>query len=128
MDEIFAKDLSGYAEKILDRVDGQLPENQKLFDGDEVTEYGKYVLPLLLPQITKYAVVKALAPKVEVSVNDKNGEMLYDYKALNNVYLQSFGITKFASPEDEARVVLSELQSGIKKIKSNADDVIVDSI
>lgn len=128
MDEIFAKDLSGYAEKILDRVDGQLPENQKLFDGDEVTEYGKYVLPLLLPQITKYAVVKALAPKVEVSVNDKNGEMLYDYNALNNVHLQSFGITKFASPEDEARVVLSELQSGIKKIKPNADDVIVNSI
>lgn len=128
MDEIYSKELANYAEKILDKVDNKLPENHKLFDGEDVTDYGKYVLPLLLPQITKYAVVKALAPKVGVNVNEKNGEISYDYKALNDVHLQSFGITKFASPEDEANVVLDELQKGLKKIKSSADDVIVDGI
>lgn len=128
MDEIFAKDLSAYAEKVLDTVNSGLPDDRKLFDGDNVTEYGKYVLPLLLPEITKYAVIKALAPKITVAIDKNTGELSYDYKALKEVSLQSFGITNFASPEDEALVVLEELRKGIKKLDSSIDGEMAESI
>lgn len=128
MDEIFAKDLSQFAEKVLDNLDAELPEGQKLFDGDNVTEYGKYVLPLLLPEITKYAIVKALAPNTTVAIDKNTGELSYDYKSLKEVSIQSFGITNIASPEDEALIVLSELRKGIKKLDSSIDGEISESI
>jgi len=128
MDEIFAKDLTGFAEKVLNTVDAELPEDRKLFDGDEVTEYGKYVLPLLLPEITKYAVVKALAPNTTVAIDKNTGELSYDYKALKEVSIQSFGISNIASPEDEAMIVLDELRKGIKKLDASIDGEIAESI
>ena len=128
MDEIFAKDLSQFAEKVLNNLDAELPEEQKLFDGEEVTEYGKYVLPLLLPEITKYAVVKALAPDITVAIDKNSGELAYDYKALKEVSMQSFGITNIASPEDEALIVLDELKKGIKKLDSSIDGEISESL
>ena len=128
MEEILSKDLAGYAEKVLNTVDAQLPENRKLFDGDEVTEYGKYVLPLLLPEITKYAVIKAFAPNITVAINKNNGELSYDYKALKEVSVQSFGISNIASPEDEALIVLDNLRKGLKKLDSSIDGELAESI
>ncbi len=128
MEEILTKDIAGYAEKVLNNIDAQLPENSKLFDGDEVTEYGKYVLPLLLPEITKYAVVKALAPNVTVAINKNNGELSYDYKALKEVSIESFGISNIASPEDEALIVLDNLKKGLKNLDASIDGALAESI
>lgn len=128
MDEIFKNDLASIAQKVLNQVDGMLSDSQKLFKGDEVTEYGKYVLPLVLPEITKYAVVKALAPKVTVKTDRNTGELSYDYNAMKNVHIQSFGITNYTSPQDEAQVVLKELQNGLKNVDTGKDGEIVESI
>ena len=128
MDEIFAKDLADYAEKVLNNIDAGLPNDRKLFNGDTVTEYGKYVLPLLLPEITKYAVVKAFAPNITVAINKNTGELAYDYKSMKEVHLQSLGINNIASPEDEALIVLDKLRKGIKKLDSSIDSEIAESI
>ena len=81
-----------------------------------IPEYGKYVLPLVLPSITKYAVVKALAPNNTVAIDSNTGEISYDYKSLKEVHLQTLDITNPASAEDEAKMVLEALSKGLKKL------------
>ena len=55
--------------------------------GDEVTEFGQYVLPIVVPQIAKFSIVKAFAPNLKAEFNKNNGEISYDYKALLNIIL-----------------------------------------
>ena len=126
MDNLYKNEMSNYAMKVLETV--QQNSNIKLFEGDKVTELGQYTLPLILPEIAKYAVVESLAPKVKVNVDDTSGEIAYDYNSLKNVHLQSLGITNPSSPEDEADMVISKMRKGISKLSVTPDSPIVKSI
>jgi len=126
-DEILEKELAPYVEQVLNNIDSSLPERQKLFDGEEVTEYGKYVLPILLDRITKYAMVNAFVPDIPVTIDSATGALMYDYKVLNNVYIQKYGVTNFSNPKDEANAVLDIMQKGIKKLDTGYDSAIVES-
>ena len=127
MDKLYQNEMSDYAIKVLKTVeDSEFVEN--LFDGDKVTEYGKYVLPLVLPEIAKYAVVKSFAPNVKVTVDNTSGEIAYDYNALKDIHLQSLGITNPGSPQDEARMVISKMRKGIKNLNVSPESDIVKAI
>ncbi len=128
MEKIYLNEMSEFATTVLDQVDAVLPADRKLFDGDKVTEYGKYVLPLLTPAIAKYAVIKSLAPDITVAINKDTGELSYDYKASKEVSLQGLGITNPSCPEDEADMLLNSLRKGMKKLDSSADSIMVESI
>lgn len=128
MDDIYKKEMSDFALKVLDEVNEKLPKESKLFNGEQVTEYGQYVLPLIVPQIAKFAVVKAFAPKTDVEYDKKNGEITYDYKALLNTHLQSLDLPKAGSPQDEAMLVLDKMKKGITDITSESQDFITKSI
>lgn len=128
MDDIYTNQIAGFANTVLKNVDSVLPEKNKLFDGDNVTEYGKYVLPLVLPEITKYAVIKAFAPDIEAAIDKNSGEMSYDYKALKKVSLQTLGINNPSSPLDETEMVLASLRKGLKTVDSSINGEIVESI
>lgn len=128
MDNLYKNEMLNYAESVLKTVDSILPEQRKLFNGDEVTEYGKYVLPLITPEIAKYAVVKSLAPKIDVAINKNSGEISYDYKSLKQVSLQGLGISNSVSPEEEAVRLLSKMQKGMKNLDSSVDSEMVEAI
>ncbi len=128
MDKIYTTEMADFAATILDHVDSVMPKDKKLFDGDQVTEYGKYVLPLMLPSIAKYAVIKSLAPDITVAIDKNSGEMSYDYKALKEVSLQGLHITNPSCPEDEADMLLNSLSRGMKKLDSSIDGEMVESI
>ena len=128
MDNIYKNEMSVFTAKILDKVNEQLSKDNKLFNGEEVTEFGQYVLPLIVPQIAKFAVVKAFAPDVKADYNKNNGEITYDYKALLNTHLQSLNLPKAGSPEDEAMLVLEKMKNGIKGISSSDADFIAKSV
>lgn len=131
MNELYKNEMSDFAVKVLSAAETKLVEDyhgEKLFDGDKVTEYGKYVLPLIMPEIAKYAVVHGLAPDVEISVNNQSGEISYDYNALKETYLQGLGITNPSSPRDEAEMLLGKMRNGIKRLSVSEDSKIVDSI
>lgn len=128
MEEIYKNEMSGFATSVLNQVDSELPDDRKLFNGDKVTKYGKYVLPILLPELAKYATIKALAPQIKVDVNENSGEISYDYNKLKEVSLQTLGINNPSCPEDEAEMVLEELRNGIKNVNSSSDSEIVESI
>lgn len=116
MDSIYTNEMYEFAKNVLDKVDIHQPKAAKIFDGNELTEYGQYVLPLLTAEIAKYAVIKSLYPSATVNVDKINGEISYDYKKLKEVSLQSIGITNPASPVDEANMVLSKMSKGLKTL------------
>lgn len=128
MDNLYTGEMSDYAVKVLGVIDSMMPQDRKLFDGDKVTEYGKYVLPLVTPEIAKYAVIKSLVPDLTVAIDKKSGEISYDYKRLKEVSLQGIGITNPASPEDEARMVIAKMRKGIKNLDASENSEIVESI
>lgn len=128
MDKIYTQQMHSFASEILDEVNEKLPKNTKLFEGDRVTEYGKYVLPLIVPQIAKYSVVKALAPNAEVNVNNQTGEITYDYNALLQTHLETLKLPKAGSVEDETLLVLDKLKDGITKISDQDSTQLADSI
>jgi predicted DNA binding protein len=69
-----------FTERILEEVNDKLSKDNKLFDNDEVTEFGKYVLPLVVPQIAKFVIVKAFAPDVEANYDKKTGDVIFTNK------------------------------------------------
>jgi len=116
MDKIYKKELNDFASEIIDNLNAIFPEGSKIYEGYNSTVFGKYVLPQISEIITKFAIVKALAPDTEVKINPQNGELSYDYNALKSTSLETLGIYA-SSPEDEAKQVLNKIQSGIKNIK-----------
>ena len=128
MDNIYKNEMSKFAIKVLDDVNAKLPKESKLFNDNEVTPYGKYVLPLVVPQIAKFAIVKAFVPKATVDYNKRTGEITYDYNELLNTHLQSLDLPKAGSPQDEAMLVLQKMRKGIENIPSNSQDFITKSL
>ena len=128
MDKIYTGEMYNFASNILNQINDKLPDNKKLFDGNEVTEYGKYTLPILTSSIAKYAVIKAIAPETTVAIDRSTGEISYDYKHLKKVSLQTVGITNPASPQDEAEMLLDVMKDGIKRLDTSANSEIVESI
>ncbi len=128
MDKIYEKELSEFANEIIDNLNAKLPEDVQIYSGYRVSTYGKYVMPYIGETIAKYAIIKALAPDTEVKVDKTTGEISYDYNALKNTSLQSIGIVSSAGPEDEARQVLSKLKSGLKKLNKDDKKLLVDAI
>lgn len=120
MDDIYQKELLKFADEIITNLNNIMPdENSKIYDGYNTTIYGRYVIPYLAEIITKFAIIKALAPNTPFKVNETNGEITYDYNKLKGIDLPALHIVA-SSPQEEAQQVLAKLQSGIKNI-SNED-------
>lgn len=121
MDQIYKKEISNFANEVVKNMNALLqPDHPPISEGFNTTTFGNYVLPMITEEITKYAIVKALAPDVKVITNKETGKITYDYDALKNVTLESIGVYA-SSPEDEAKQVLNKLQTGLKKL--NNEDI-----
>lgn len=125
--KMYDKEMTNFAVSVLDMVQKQLAPSQRLSSGVNTSLYGKYVLPILTAEIAKFAVIKAINPEAEVFVNEKTGEIGYDYKELKDIHLQTLGIHA-ASPEDEALSLISAIRSGIGKISSEDKKLLADAI
>ena len=125
-EKILDTQIYSYVMKALENVDKKLPPDKKLFNGEEVTEFGKYVLPLVVPSMTKYVFAKALVPNLETQINSKTGEISYDYNKMRNVHMETLGIKNPVSVQDEADELLNVISSGISRLSSTSE--IEDSI
>lgn len=114
MEKIYENEMRNFANDILKKVENDLKE--QISDGDKVTKYGEYVLPLMTQEIAKFAIIKALQPNAKVTVKD--GEIFYDYDALKEVSLQTLGING-VSPEDDALELIQKIKTGLNNISSS---------
>ena len=116
-DKMYSKEMYALAKEILTAVESKLPADNKLHDQyGNSTPYGKYVIPFLTSEIARFAVIKAVAPKIMFYYDKENGEITYDdYKTLKNTSLSGMGIIA-DSPEDEAISLVNHLRRGIRNI------------
>jgi hypothetical protein len=128
MDNIYTEEMSDYAYRTLKLVNEEMPEGSKLFDGKQLTDFGKYVVPILTSEIAKYAVVKSFSPKAEFRFDAETGEISYNYNDLKQISLQTIGITNPSSPQEEAMMVLDKLSEGIKNLKISKESELTQSL
>ncbi|MDD3419650.1 MAG: hypothetical protein PHE78_03500, partial [Candidatus Gastranaerophilales bacterium] len=103
-------------------------ENKLIDKENKLTPMGKLMLPLLAEDIHKFAVVKALAPQVKVETKD--GELIFDEKALSKVNLKTIGEEGIAagSPDEEAAETLKVMRHGLGRIPQNDQKILIENI
>lgn len=109
MNKLYEREMSDFAQDILKRLDEKLSPEQRLYAANEnASKYGKYVLPIIAPEIAKFAIVKGLFPNAEVKIKDDGG-IAYDYDKLKKTSMQALGIYP-TCPEDEALSLINRLR------------------
>ena len=124
MNQVFTKDIKNFADSVLKEVDKN--SSEKLFEDGKLTEYGKYVVPLVGEDIAKYAITKALMPKLGTKIL-KNGEIAYDYKEMENGTLGYFGVNG-DNQKDEATQIVNKISSGVNRLNTKDIDFVAQSI
>lgn len=125
MSDLYENDLFNFTNDILNKVQEDLDEQFAI--EDNTSYYGHFVLPIVVPEIIKFAVIKSLQPNAKVYVDDKTGEIGYDYNALKNLSLQSLGING-SSAEDEAQDLIRKISHGLDKISENDKKLLASAI
>lgn len=108
VDYVYSQELSKFSMDILNGL------GLNLFKDGKVTDLGKYVISEVMPEITKYAMVKSLDSSTKV-VFTKDGNIDYSHISPDSLSLSSLGI-KGKSPEDEANAVINKMAKGIGNI------------
>ncbi|MCD7878404.1 MAG: hypothetical protein LUG16_00550, partial [Candidatus Gastranaerophilales bacterium] len=84
-----------------------------------MTEYGKYVISEIAPELTKYLIIKGLSPKADIKINDKDSIDFSNVKS-DEITMQSIGIPYSGyTREEEADTVVKILNEGINRIPQN---------
>lgn len=130
VNKLFLKDgvINQFAMDILTAVNQQLGKKRSLMNiYRDATPYGKYVLPYLSDEIVKFAVIKGLDPRADVSFDENTGEILYNYDELKQKSLKSLKITE-GGPEEEARALINKIKSGVKNINDEDRQILIDGL
>lgn len=132
MDNLYSREMNDFAQDILKRLDKKLSDDQRLYSDVNTSKYGKYVLPIIAPEIAKFAIVKGLFPDAEVKIK-KDGGIAYDYDKLKETSLQALEIYP-EDPEDEAISVINRLKGydlkhkGIPAISEHDKEILTNAI
>ncbi len=111
MDSLYENKIVPFIKEVLGNVEGITAE-----DGS-VTEYGKYVISEITPELTKLMLVKAMMDKTSEIFENNNGD--FDFSKVNreNITMQSLGIPYSGKTgEEEAEMLLEVLNKGIDNI------------
>ena len=90
MSNFYYEDVYKFESEVLNSLNNELPE--KLFDNGKITKYGEYALPIIIPNITKYSFIKALAPNIEIALSTDKKALVYDVEKLRETSLESLNI------------------------------------
>lgn len=118
MTDVYKEEVTRYISEIVSGIDGVVDE-----DGN-VTDYGKFVVSQVTPDLTKFLLTKALNPDSNIVVN-RQGNAEFDFTGVDEsaVTLQSLGIPfNSMSSEDEAKIVVKKLKNGLADIPQNLVD------
>ena len=132
MNKLYQEEMNDFAQDILARLDEKLSRDQRLYSNTNASKYGKYVLPIIAPEIAKFAIIKGLFPNAEVKVKEDGG-IAYDYDKLKSTSLQALEIYP-TSPEDEALSLINRLRGrdikhrGIPEISEKDRELLTDAI
>jgi glycosidase len=122
-DRLCEGDMLKFALETIDELDSDMPEAQKIKNGDKLTEYGKYVIAHLSAEIAKFAVIKALRPDAKLTEKIDERIISYNYDDLKQTTLSDVKIFG-SNPKLEADELLRKINKGVRKI-SVADKILL---
>ncbi len=121
MDNIYKEQIAPLIEELIEKV----PDLEK---DDEVTEYGRYVIAEIAPELTKYILLKALNQSAQVNVDDMGN---FDFSKVDreSITMQSLNIPyEGMSSKEEAETVINALMSGIGNISDKDKAILKEKI
>lgn len=114
--EVYSRVDKLYEKSIVPIISAVLKDIPGISEDGMVSEYGKYVISEVTPELTKYILVKALAPDADIKLE---GDGHIDFSKVNpeEITMQSLGIPfNSMTSEEEADAVVGLLEQGIKNM------------
>lgn len=113
MDNIYAN-IADKIETLVLSIDGVRGD-----DGN-ISDYGRYVISEMAPDLTKYLLLKSISPDADVRIDSK-GNFDFSNVKQEDITMQALGITyDNMTSKEEAQVVLQTLESGINDVSLTA--------
>ena len=113
-DKMYMEQITPLISQILSGVNG-------IEEDGEISDYGRFVVTEIAPDLTKYLFIKALNPKANIKVSE-DGKFDFTGVKESDYSLQSLGMSyNSISLEDEANIVMNKLTSGFAAIPQ--DDI-----
>ncbi len=139
MDELFENDFKEVAKNILQSLDNKGIELEDKSE-NKLNTLGKYALPLIMPEIFKFALMKTFCPDAHAVIEDSTGEIIYKIKdtvidkqtgkkteiirpvIAEDIVLRKKGYFTDLTPKGEADYALKQMQQTFFKLNSNDKD------
>lgn len=103
-----------YTEKIVPLIKAFIQDIPGVSENGEVTEYGKYIISEVTPELTKMIITKALNPDAVIKFK-KDGHLDFTEVNENDITMQSVGIPyNSKTSEEEAQMLLDVINNGIE--------------
>lgn len=127
MDDIYRNEISPIISDIFEDICSE-DETKKLQTANgKVSAFGKFALAEMVPDITKYLLLKSLAPDANVEI--KNGEFDFSGVNENEITIQSLGIPyRGLTSEEEAKVVVNTIKDRLSELPESEIDKLKEAV
>lgn len=123
----FKYELKTFADDIINEIN-KTSEEKLLDEEGNYTEYGEYIIELMGPIITKYAMLKSLAGDNLKPRLLADNQISYNYDEIKPLTdLGALGI-KASSPKEEAKMLSKLISKGLEKLDESDIKFMADSI
>lgn len=115
MDDIYKDEILSIISDIFEDVGGKVGTEKLQTSDGNVSSFGKFVLAEMVPDITKYLLLKSLAPDANVKI--ENGEFDFSGVNENEITIQSLGIPYSGlTSEEEAEIVVNTIKNRLSEL------------
>lgn len=114
-DEMFTQILLPIAKDILKSIE---TDDKKIFDGNSLTDVGRYAVKFMAPDIFKFTMYKALNPEIKPTIDQKSGRMYFNLtdEQREKLSLRSLNSFNRTNPEYDALNVINSIKNGLENI------------
>ena len=119
-DKLLANDVYKFVDKVLSGYDN-LSSTEKIKNEEDTTDFGKYAINAIAKDLVKYALIKSLDEKANITV-ENDGTLNFDNIDRSRLNLKALNI-KGVTPEHEAAILLKRMETGLSKLSSKQGEI-----
>lgn len=114
-DEMFTQILVPMAKDVLKSIE---TNDKKIFDGDKLTDVGRYAIKFMASDIFKFFMYKALNNDIKPEVDKKTGRLYYNlsFEQREGLSLRRLNSFNRTNPENDALNVVNSLKKGLGNV------------
>ena len=121
-DKMLTEGVYKFVDKVINAY-SKLEKTPKMTDDNGyLTDFAIYIINAVAPDITKYALLKALDSNANINIDNDNGNINFDNIDRTKLNLNALKISGM-SPKEEAENLINRFEKGIKVLNSNQAEV-----